>query len=185
MESLIHRQGSMCNLGLIYLFIIVSFSSCDLRLDGNHLGVSRSLKESKEEGFFIDEYEVARYDKKSDTTIELSFSEAFVEHIWRSNNNLSKSQARGYQMIVNLNNSMPEGYMFEWVCEIENGKSFSDFDSTMLLVQIPLHEIKDTIKANLFQGDVFYKDSTLRSTGQIVFARKDNPNRLFIYENEL
>lgn len=170
MNNLFKLQRVIWTLTCLFM---ISCTSSNITLNGNYLGVSRSLKESKQEGFFIDEYDVVDTSKKLDEIGSFSISEVFVEYQWRSNSDFSKTKTRGYQLILNLHDSIPEGYLFDWVCKIKDGKRLSEFDTSMFVVQNYENQMTDTVRINIYQGDVLYMDSTHQPASQIVLVRKN------------
>ncbi|MFT5778068.1 MAG: hypothetical protein ACI837_001016 [Crocinitomicaceae bacterium] len=157
-------------LGFTYLILL----SCNF--NGNYLGVSLSISESKRDGFIVNEYNIKNAHFSIDTLGELKILEAFIESKWRSNDDLSKSKISGYQMILRLADDIPLRYSFDWVFKIDGGKKFTENHEVILVADVFEDQMKDTIKINIFQGDVFYLDSMNQVKNQIILVRKSlNP----------
>lgn len=142
------------------LLLIAVLSNCEI--NGSYLGVSRSISESKQDGFLVRVLTPETTTISLDTLGNLRLKEAFIEKVWRSNSDVSKSSTSSHQLIITFEDTIPSKYSFDWEMEIQRGRKFTEQNESCLVAEISDFNFLDSITIKIYVGDVFYRDANLK-----------------------
>lgn len=144
---------------LLLLFVVYSCQS-NYTLSENNIGVSRTLDETKDNGFYVKSLYPRTKILNLDTLGELKVEEVFIEKKWRSKTDLSKVPLDSWNLIIKTSSEIPNNYGFNWKMINEKGNSFWQYEDCVLVSTIyELDTIEDMFELTIYMGDVFYLDT--------------------------
>jgi hypothetical protein len=156
---------------LMVIFFNYGCESNERLLNGNYLGVSRSLDESKDNGFFVKKLYSHPEVIIVDSLVKFQIRDVFVEKKWRSNNDYLKTSLENWQLIILTSDEISSEYGFDCKMVSNSGHVFWQLEKNAFVTTLnDLNITTKKIKITTYIGDVFYLDTVKKEYHTGIFS---------------
>lgn len=141
--------------------------------------MSETIKESKEKGVFVSEYEPGNKSISINDTLKLVVDVAWLERKWAYNSNPATIiNTNGYQLIVHTKNKVNEDYTFTcedytftWTIGTSFKRNFRSCGNNCLMTEFD--SLPNIIESwNIQEGRDLYEGATHKIIGELTLYKK-------------
>lgn len=159
------------------VFVFLGFGALTILYSCNplrgHVGMSNSINESKSRGVFVSEYEPESNPIRINDSLVFQVDQAWLEKNWKYSDNNKSIVIDGYQLIIRLVNTVPEGFDQTWTIGVEFKRHIRTCGKRCLITDFDVLPSNNMESWPIQRGWKLTNDLDKEVIGQIRFNKKN------------